>query len=233
MRINKYIASAGLTSRRGADRLVEEGRVTIDGMVAMPGDDVAEHATVCVNGQPISVKGGEKTILLYNKPVGLICSASDKDGKTVLDMIDYPARLFYVGRLDKMSRGLMLLTDDGDLADRLMRGRNAHEREYIVTCTKRIPPETIKAMSAGVYLKELEVKTRPCKITRISDEQVSVVLTQGLNRQIRRMFAAFDLRVADLVRVRIENLSLGKLMEGTYRKIKKEERESLMALLDR
>lgn len=231
MRINKYLSANGFCSRRAADDLIKQNKVKINDKVASLGDEVIDGDFVYVNGTKITNKVDEsKVILLYNKPPGLICSASSKDGETVFDRIDYPKRLFYAGRLDKASRGLLLLTNDGKLANDLMKAKNAHEREYIVRVNKEISEEAIKKLRKGVYLTELEVKTRPCKIDRISDKEFSITLTQGLNRQIRRMCEAVDLKVLDLFRVRIENLTIGKLKEGTYRKVTAKEKEELLCL---
>lgn len=231
MRINKYLSRAGYCSRREADRLIDEGRVRLNGKFCVSGTDVKDKDVVTVDGETIDSAPihKEKVVLVYNKPQGLICSLSDKDGETVFDRIDYPKRLFYAGRLDKASRGLLILTNDGDLANDLMRARNAHEREYIVTCETKVSDEVLNNLSRGVYLKELGQKTRPCKVNRVDEKSFSVVLTQGLNRQIRRMCDVYGLRVRDLLRIRVENLKLGHLKEGTYRKLLPEEKEGLIA----
>lgn len=225
MRINKFLSQAEVCSRREADRLIKENKVTVDGCIASLGDDVNLENEICVNGIKVDSKhfNEKKVILLYNKPPGLICSSSSKDGETVFDRINYPKRLFYAGRLDKYSRGLLVLTNDGDVANRIIKGKNAHEREYEVTVNKFIENDVIAAFQKGVYIKELDRKTRPCRVKRLSDKSFSITLTQGLNRQIRRMCEAFGLHVIDLCRVRIERANLGKLKEGTYKKIRAEE----------
>lgn len=231
MRINKYLSTSGYCSRRAADDLIKQKKVKINDRIASLGDEVLGDDEVFVNGTKIANKEDEsKIILLYNKPPGLICSTSSKDGETVFDNIDYPKRLFYAGRLDKESRGLLILTNDGKLANDLMKAKNGHEREYIVRVNKEISDDAIKKLRKGVYLTELEIKTRPCKVNRISEKEFSIVLTQGLNRQIRRMCEAVDLKVLDLFRVRIENLLIGKLKEGTFRKITNQEKEELLCL---
>lgn len=233
MRINKYLADAGVCSRREADRMVSAGRVSIDGKLARLGDEVLEGQEVFLDERPVSpsFSGNDRDILLYNKPEGLICSASDKDGETVLDHINYPRRLFYAGRLDKASRGLLILTNDGQLANDLMRSRHGHEREYMITCNKAVDDQVLKELSKGVFLPDLQQKTKRCRFKRISDRELSIVLKQGLNRQIRRMFELYDIRILDLCRVRIENLCLGRLREGTYRRIKPEEKQELLLRL--
>ena len=230
MRINKYLSQAGVCSRREADRLIKEKRVSINGEICGLGDAVKETDRVICDGIPVVPEdvSKERVILCYNKPPGLICSTSNIDGETVFDRIDYPKRLFYAGRLDKASRGLLILTDDGDLANRLMKSKNGHEREYIVTCDTKVSDEMIKAFRKGVYIPDLEVKTRPCFVKRTDEKEFSIVLTQGLNRQIRRMCELYGVHVTDLCRVRVENVLLGKLKEGTYRRIKGEERLELL-----
>lgn len=234
MRINKYLALAGVCSRREADRLIDEGKVTVNGNIPTPGTQVEEGDVVEVYGKKIqkSLVNEDRVVLVYNKPPGLICSTNNIDGETIFDHIDYPKRLFYAGRLDKYSRGLLILTNDGKLADSLMRGRNAHEREYIVTLDKAVSDESIKALRKGVFLKELNTKTRPCKVSRVDDKIISITLTQGLNRQVRRMCESEGYRVLDLCRVRIANIELGRLKEGTLRKLTKEEKESLLCQLE-
>lgn len=234
MRINKYLSQAGVCSRREADKLIAAGKVLIDKKVAKLGDEVEVDNEVEVNGKRVSSKSvnESRVILLYNKPPGLICSSSKKDGETVFDHIDYPKRLFYAGRLDKYSRGLMILTNDGELADKLMHARNAHEREYEVSLDTKVTDDALEKLSKGIYLKDINKKTKPCRVERIGDKMFSITLTQGLNRQIRRMCDCMGLRIKDLNRVRIGNLKLGKLKEGTYRKIRPEEKRELERLLD-
>ena len=227
MRINKFIARAGLCSRREADRLILQGKVTIDEAAALPGDEVKPDSAVYVNGRKVENKEAheKRVVLLYNKPAGLICSNSGKDGETIFDRIDYPKRLFYAGRLDKQSRGLMILTNDGDFANNLMLSQNNHEREYYVRVDSKISNETLNRLEKGVYIRELGIKTKPCRIRRIDDKLFSIILTQGINRQIRRMCGTCGLYVTDLCRVRIENITLGNLKEGTYRRLKNIEKE--------
>lgn len=233
MRINKYLAGAGVCSRREADRLIEQGRVKINGRIPEAGDQVNDGDEVVVDGREIqkALVNEERVILIYNKPPGLICSTSNVDGETVFDHIEYPKRLFYAGRLDKYSRGLLILTNDGQLANNLMRGRNAHEREYLVTLDTKVSDESIQALRKGVFLKELNVKTRPCKVKRMDDKVLSITLTQGLNRQIRRMCESEGLHVRDLCRIRIANINLGRLKEGTYRKLSREEKDELISTI--
>lgn len=233
MRINKYLATAGVCSRREADRFISQKKVSINGRCASLGDEVSDADEVLFCGREIKVEVQNKKqiILAFNKPEGYLCSTDTKQGKNIYELIDYPARLFYVGRLDKMSRGLLLLTNDGEFANNIMRPQNQHEREYIVTIDKEISVEFLEKMRNGIYLPDLDVKTKKCQVNRISNKTFSIILTQGLNRQIRRMCEACGVRVRDLCRVRIENISLGNLKEGTLRKISGKEKESLLAAL--
>lgn len=220
MRINKFLSSSGVCSRREADRLISAGRVTIDGVQAELGSDVAENSVVCVDGR--TVRPREETIVIaFHKPVGIICTTSDKERPNLVDAIDYPARLFPVGRLDKDSSGLLLLTNDGDLADELMRSRNDHEKEYIVTTDRPLTDEVVKAMEQGVPI--LDTMTKPCKITKREGRQFHITLTQGLNRQIRRMCEYFDYKVVSLHRIRFSTVNIGNLEEGKYRKLEQED----------
>ncbi len=229
MRINKFIAQAGVCSRREADRLILQGKVIVDERVALPGDRINQDSIVTVHGRKIENKlaNEKRVILIYNKPAGLICSHSAKDGETIFDYIDYPKRLFYAGRLDRQSRGLMILTNDGKLANSLMHSKNCHEREYYVKVDPKVSDEILNKLRQGVFIRELKVKTKPCKVERIDDKSFTIILTQGLNRQIRRMCKSCNLYVTDLCRVRIENITLGKLKEGTYRKLKDIEKKGL------
>ena len=226
MRLNKYLADAGLCSRREADRRIEAGRVTVDGSVATLGTQVEDGQEVICDGKPVSAK--ERTVILIcNKPRGIVCTAEKREKDNIIDYIGYPIRVFPVGRLDKDSRGLILLTNDGELSDALMRSRNGHEREYEVTVNRSIDAAFVRSMSEGVYLEELDVTTLPAKVKKLSADSFSITLTQGLNRQIRRMCETLGYRVKDLKRVRIENLTLGELSEGRYRELTEEEEAAL------
>lgn len=220
IRINKYLSMSGFCSRRKADEYIIEGKVTIDGEVAQAGSKVLSGQKVCVNGKELSLKM-DKIMIAFHKPKGIVCTASKKDKDNIIDYINYSERIFPVGRLDKDSTGLILLTNDGEWMDRILRGRNGHEKEYIVRVNKRIKKDVLKAMEQGVPI--LDTITRPCKVTAISDTEFRIILTQGLNRQIRRMCEYFGYRVLELKRVRIMNIELGDLQEGKWRHLRKEE----------
>lgn len=227
IRLNKYLAQAGICSRRDADKLIEAGQVAVNDRIAEPGTKVRRGDKVCFNGKII---GGRQdvAVLAYYKPVGVICSERDKHAdKLLTNELHYPVRVTYAGRLDKDSEGLLLLTNDGDLIDRLMRGANRHEKEYIVKVKSEITPEFIKSMSEGVYLTELDKKTRPCQVEQIGKLTFRIILTQGLNRQIRRMCGELGYEVHSLKRVRVANIMLDKLKPGEYRILKGQELQEL------
>lgn len=223
IRLNKYLSDAGVCSRREADRLIEAGQVLVDGRPAVCGMKLLPGAKVLVKGSEV-VREKEMILLAVHKPRGIVCTTDKRwDDKTIYDLLNYPKRIFSVGRLDKDSEGLLLMTNNGDILNKIMRAGNYHEKEYLVTVDKKITPEFLKKMSAGVYLSELEVKTRPCKISLAGERQFRIILTQGLNRQIRRMCAAFHYKVTRLIRVRIMNIELGKLQPGEYRSVTRRE----------
>ncbi len=224
MRINKYLSSAGVCSRREADRLLEAGRVTIDGVPAGLGDQVQSGQRVCVDGKRVG-QSEAQVLIAFHKPEGVVCTSSKKDANNIIDYIQFPTRIYPVGRLDKDSKGLILLTNDGELTDRILRGRNGHEKEYIVTVNKPIKKEVLQAMRQGVPI--LDTITRPCEIEQINDKCFRIILTQGLNRQIRRMCEYFGYRVITLKRVRIMNILLGDLPEGSWRHVTEKELEQL------
>jgi 23S rRNA pseudouridine2604 synthase len=229
-RLNKYLAECGVCSRREADKLIDKGFVTVNGVVAYNGALVGEEDTVCVNGKNIKPVAS-KVVLAFNKPIGVICTERDKYAKkTIVDEVKYPVRLTYAGRLDKDSDGLIIMTNDGDLIQQMMKGVNRHEKEYIVKTDKEITDEFIKKMSAGVYLKELEKTTRPCSLEKMGKYTFKIILTQGLNRQIRRMCESQGYKVKSLTRVRVMNIELGNLKSGEYREIKGDELETLYRL---
>ncbi len=223
IRLNKYLSDAGVCSRREADRLIEAGDVTVDGAAAVQGMKIRPEQRVLVKGKEVS-REQEMVLLVVNKPRGIVCTTDTRwDEKTIYDMMNYPKRIFSVGRLDKESEGLLLMTNNGDILNKIMRAGNYHEKEYLVTVDKKITPEFLKKMSEGVYLRELEVKTRPCCVELAGEKQFRIVLTQGLNRQIRRMCEAFHYKVTRLVRVRIMNIELSELKPGEYRSITRKE----------
>lgn len=225
IRLNKYLSEAGVCSRREADRLVEAGRITIDGRKAELGDRVLDGETVAVDGKTVRRKD-KKVILAVNKPVGIVCTTSDKDrAVNIVELVQYPVRVYPVGRLDKDSEGLILMTNDGELMDELLRSGNGHEKEYIVEINRPVTPEWIRQMSSGVEI--LDTVTKPCKVEKIGHNKARIILTQGLNRQIRRMCEACGSRVTGLKRVRIVNIKLGSLAPGTWRELTAEEEKEL------
>lgn len=223
VRINKYLADAGVASRRQADKLVESGQVTINGITAKNADRVSPRDKVCVKGKQVFVEE-EKHVVAFYKPEGVTCTREDKYAKvTIEDVFRYPLRLNYAGRLDRDSKGLLIMTNDGDLIDHMMRARNYHEKEYIVKVKSRITDDFIRKMSEGIYLEELDVMTRPCKVEKVGEYTFRIVLTQGLNRQIRRMCSSLGYKVETLMRVRVMNIEIGNLKPGEYRRIEGEE----------
>lgn len=222
-RLNKYLAECGVCSRREADRLISEGRVTVNGVKAAMGFKIAGTERITVNGKVLQAPE-EKKVLAYYKPVGVTCTEKDKHAeKKITDALHYPVRVTYAGRLDKESEGLMILTNDGELIDRMMRGANRHEKEYIVKVNKEITEAFILNMEKGIWLKELEVTTRPCSAAKTGKYTFRIVLTQGLNRQIRRMCNALGYEVRSLKRIRIMNIELNALKPGQYRELIGEE----------
>ncbi len=229
IRLNKYLSDAGVCSRRQADQLIEEKRVTVNGITALTGQKVTSRDKVAVNGKMIHVQE-ERVLLLFNKPRGIVCTAEKKEKNNVIKYLNYPIRITYAGRLDKDSEGLLLMTNDGELINRMMRARNCHEKEYIVKVNKPVTDEFIKGMSCGVPI--LDTVTRPCTAEKIGKYTFRIILTQGLNRQIRRMCEYFHYQVETLKRVRIMNLKLGNLPVGKTRPLTPEEIDTLYKLLE-
>jgi 23S rRNA pseudouridine2604 synthase len=230
VRINKFLSEAGVCSRREADREVEAGHVLIDGVPALPGSKVAAGQTVTFNGKVVS-KEEEMILIALNKPAGIVCTAEKREKDNVIDFINYPKRIYPVGRLDKDSEGLLLLTNNGDIVNKMMRARNFHEKEYIVDVNKPVTDSFIRGLAGGVPLVELGTTTRRCMVEKTGKRQFKIILTQGLNRQIRRMCEYFGYRVEKLVRVRIMNIELGDLESGRYRRVTDEEYRKLLELL--
>lgn len=217
VRLNKYLSEAGICSRREADRLIEEGKVVVNGKIAEPGMKVNDLDKIMVDGNSVAHRE-KKVVLAYYKPVGVVCTERDKHAQvTIKDVLDYPVRVTYAGRLDKDSEGLLLMTNDGDLINGLMRAANFHEKEYLVRVNKPMSQEFLKKMSEGVMLKELKIKTRPCFVKEEGKFVFRIILTQGLNRQIRRMCKAFGYEVLNIRRVRVANIMLGDLKPGEIR----------------
>ncbi len=227
VRLNKFLASSGLCSRRDADKLIEQGQVTVDGVKATTGMVISNDQVVKVNGKKVQA-ADKKIVVAYYKPVGVTCTERDPyASRTLKEAFSFPVRLTYAGRLDRDSEGLLLMTNDGTLIDAMMRAANGHEKEYIVRCRSRISDAVLFKMKAGVFLKDLGVKTRPCEVERLGDYTFRIILTQGLNRQIRRMCKAFGNEVKILKRVRVLNIELGAMKPGEQRIITGEELEML------
>lgn len=223
IRLNKYLAHCGVCSRRDADRLIEQGQVSVNGHPALPGQQVSGQDEIMVSGEKI--RENKKTVVLaFYKPVGVTCTERDAHAERMIaDIVKYPVRVTYAGRLDKDSEGLLLLTNDGDLIQGMMRGSNFHEKEYAVRVNKEITPEFLKKMSGGIYLKELDVTTRECRIKQKGKFTFEIILTQGLNRQIKRMCEACGYRVRSLKRIRVLHITLGSLKPGEYYELPDEE----------
>lgn len=216
VRINKYLADAGVCSRREGDAAIEAGLVTIDGEPALMGSRVLPGQTVTYKGKTVS-KVEDLVLIAFNKPVGIVCTTDRRDPDNIIDYISYEKRIFPIGRLDKDSEGLILLTNDGNIVNKILRAGNCHEKEYLVKVNKEITPEFLNKMASGVPI--LDTVTRPCTIEQVDKFTFRIILTQGLNRQIRRMCEALDYRVRALQRIRIMNISLGRLKTGTYRNV--------------
>jgi len=228
-RINKYLSEAGYCSRRAADKLIEDGRVTINGEVPLMGTKIVEGDVVKVDGKSVVKKDEKAVYLVLNKPRGIVCTTDTRVEKdNIIDFLNYPKRIFPIGRLDKASEGLILLTNDGDIVNKILRARNNHEKEYIVQVNKPIDKDFVKKMSQGVPI--LDTVTRPCKVEQLSRVRFKIILTQGLNRQIRRMCEYLGYHVQQLKRVRIMNIHLD-LPNGKYREMTKEEFRELNNLL--
>lgn len=231
MRLNKYLALCGVCSRREADKLIESGRVTVNGKLADIGTKVIDGDSVKV-GSKLVKPSEERTVLAYYKPVGVTCTEKDEHAEfTIKDAVKYRERVTYAGRLDKDSEGLMIMTNDGDLIQSMMKGDNAHEKEYLVKISTPVYRELLEKLSKGVYLKELDKTTRPCKVEKVSKDTFSIVLTQGMNRQIRRMCETLGVKVIMLKRVRVLTVTLGGLKPGQYRKLSNEEIATLRKAL--
>ena len=228
IRLNKYLSNKGVCSRREADRLIEQKRVTVDGQIADMGMKVTDKNVICVNNKPI--KKEESFILLaFNKPRGVVCTTSRKDPDNIIDFIKHEKRIYPIGRLDKDSEGLILMTNKGEIVDKILRGSNYHEKEYLVRVNKKLTSDFLKKMAEGVPI--LDTVTRPCEIEALGENKFRIILTQGLNRQIRRMCEELGYRVVELKRIRVMNIRLGKLNQGGYRNVTKQELEELKRLV--
>jgi 23S rRNA pseudouridine2604 synthase len=226
MRINKYLSECGVCSRREADILIGEGRVEVNGAAASFGMQISDGDEVKVNGQTVKPLL-QKTYLVFNKPRGIVCTFEKREKDNLGNYLQLEKRVTYAGRLDKDSEGLLILTDDGDLIDALMMGSNGHEKEYVVETAQALGADNIKALSGGVYLKEINRRTLPCRVWQSGQREFHIVLTQGINRQIRRMCKNTGLRVVSLKRIRIENIKLGSLPSGSIREFTPSELDGL------
>ena len=224
VRLNKYLSEAGVCSRREADRLIASGRVTVDGRPGETGMKVCPGQKVCI-GKKVVSRQEEMVLLAVNKPVGIVCTEERRERNSIIRYLDYPVRITYIGRLDKDSRGLLLMTNNGDIINQIMRSANRHEKEYKVTVDREVTRDFLNRMAAGVPI--LDTVTRPCQVQKIGKYTFSIILTQGMNRQIRRMCEALGYQVKDLLRTRILNIRLGNLKEGEYRQVTDEELNEL------
>lgn len=227
MRLNKYLAHCGVCSRRDADKLVAEGKVLVNGQVPEPGRCVNEGDVVTVSGKQVR-QTDRAVVLAFYKPVGVTCTEKDAHAeKIIFDLVKYPVRLTYAGRLDKDAEGLLLLTNDGNLIQAMMRGANCHEKEYLVRVNREVTQDFLMEMSQGIYLKELDVTTRACKAEKVNRFTFRLILTQGYNRQIKRMCTACGYRVRSLKRIRVMHITLGSLKPGEYYELGQEDVERL------
>lgn len=227
-RLNKAISETGYCSRRAADRLIEEGKVKINGELAELGTKVSDRDEISIDGEVIT-KEVENIYLAFNKPMGIECTTDTDIPKNIISFINYPERIYPIGRLDKPSEGLIFMTNDGDIVNKILRSRNNHEKEYVVVVDKIITKDFLDGMRNGVPI--LDQITKKCKVTQVDPRCFNIVLTQGLNRQIRRMAEHFDYEVKKLRRIRIMNVHLGDLQKGEYRNLTKQEFEELNELI--
>ena len=228
VRLNKFLSEAGVCSRREADRLIENGKVTVDGKRAEMGMRVSPSQRVCVGKKEVRQQN-EMVLLAVNKPVGIVCTEEKKEKNNIIRFLNYPTRVTYIGRLDKDSEGLLLMTDNGDIINKMMRAGNQHEKEYKVTVNKPVTKEFIEKMAEGVPI--LDTVTRKCKVEMLGKYKFRIILTQGLNRQIRRMCEYLGYKVTRLERIRVMNITLGELKPGEYRKVTEAEIQKLYELI--
>ena len=228
IRINKYLSDCGICSRREADRLIEEGRVTVDGLKAETGMKVTSASRILVDGKKIGKKP-DPVLIAVNKPVGVVTTTAEDDPANIVTYVGWPERIYPIGRLDKDSEGLILMTNQGELAERIGHARGLHEKEYLVSVDKAVTKEFVEKMASGVRI--LKTTTRPCTVEKVSKFRFRIVLTQGLNRQIHRMCEALGYQVTELVRVRVMNISLNGLELGHWRRIEGAEYDELLRQL--
>jgi 23S rRNA pseudouridine2604 synthase len=229
VRINKYLSEKGICSRREADKLIAQGRVEINGETALIGSKVSEGDLVKLDNKIVSPEKEKRIYMALNKPVGITCTTDRSIPGNIVDFINYPERIFHVGRLDKDSEGLILMTNDGDIVNKILRASNNHEKEYIVTVDKPVSDDFLRKMSSGVPI--LDTVTKPCKVERKGKYVFRIILTQGLNRQIRRMCAHFGYNVLKLKRIRIMNIKLGDMAVGSWRYLTKSELKGINILI--
>ncbi len=225
IRINKYLSDCGVCSRREADRLIAEGRVTVEGLKAETGMKVVPGAKICVDGKAVRSKP-RPVLIAVNKPVGIVTTTAEDEPNNIVTYVGWPERIYPIGRLDKDSEGLILMTNQGELAESIGHARGRHEKEYLVTVDRAVTKEFAEKMASGVRI--LNTVTRPCTVEKVSKYRFRIILTQGLNRQIRRMCEALGYKVTELVRVRVMNISLNGLELGHWRRIEGEEYEELL-----
>ena len=229
VRLNKFLSEKGICSRREADRLVDEGKVMVNGVCAVMGQKVSSADEIVVDGKKVSTKQVKPVLIAVNKPAGIVCTTARFEGeKNIVDMVKYPTRIYPIGRLDKESEGLILMTNLGDLANEISKASNSHEKEYVVTVNNQVTESFLDKMRRGMHLEELNADTMPCVCTKTGNREFHIILKQGLNRQIRRMCAACGYRVKTLKRIRIMNIHLGNIPQGNFRNVTDAEFDKLI-----
>ena len=229
VRLNKFLSEKGICSRREADRLVDEGKVMVNGVRAVMGQKVSSADEIVVDGKKVSTKQVKPVLIAVNKPAGIVCTTARFEGeKNIVDMVKYPTRIYPIGRLDKESEGLILMTNLGDLANEISKASNSHEKEYVVTVNNQVTESFLDKMRRGMHLEELNADTMPCVCTKTGNREFHIILKQGLNRQIRRMCAACGYRVETLKRIRIMNIHLGNIPQGNFRNVTDAEFDKLI-----
>lgn len=232
VRLNKFLSEKGICSRREADRLVDEGKVMVNGVCAVMGQKVSSEDEIVVDGKKVSTKQVKPVLIAVNKPAGIVCTTARFEGeKNIVDMVKYPTRIYPIGRLDKESEGLILMTNLGDLANEISKASNSHEKEYVVTVNNQVTESFLDKMRRGMHLEELNADTMPCVCTKTGNREFHIILKQGLNRQIRRMCAACGYRVETLKRIRIMNIHLGNIPQGNFRNVTDAEFDKLIKTL--
>ena len=232
VRLNKFLSEKGICSRREADRLVDEGKVMVNGVCAVMGQKVSSADEIVVDGKKVSTKQVKPVLIAVDKQAGIVCTTARFEGeKNIVDMVKYPTRIYPIGRLDKESEGLILMTNLGDLANEISKASNSHEKEYVVTVNNQVTESFLDKMRRGMHLEELNADTMPCVCTKTGNREFHIILKQGLNRQIRRMCAACGYRVETLKRIRIMNIHLGNIPQGNFRNVTDAEFDKLIKTL--